>query len=97
MIDNDQRLLCSIYRSARKEGMYLYVRRGTDLGTLPEALLKAFGAPAHAMDLLLTRERALARADTEKVMAQIRDQGFYLQMPPTDGEAPLPLARKPDA
>lgn len=97
MIDNDQRLLCSIYRSGRKEGMYLYVRRGTDLSTLPEPLLKAFGTPAHSMDLLLTRERKLARADVEKVMAQIREQGFYLQMPPPQQEPPLPLARKRDA
>ncbi|MFN3712818.1 MAG: YcgL domain-containing protein [Alcanivoracaceae bacterium] len=93
MID-DHRLLCSVYRSPKREGMYLYVRRGTDLCTLPEALMKVFGQPGHAMDLLLSPEKKLARAETDKVMAQIREQGFYLQMPPPDQEVPLPLARK---
>ena len=94
MID-DHRLLCSVYRSAKKEGMYLYVRRGSDLADLPQALMKAFGVPGHAMDLLLTAEKKLARVEAATVMAQIRAQGFFLQMPPTDTEEPLPLARKP--
>jgi uncharacterized protein YcgL (UPF0745 family) len=34
------------------------------------------------MDMPLTAERKLARADTAKVLESIRDQGFYLQMPP---------------
>jgi uncharacterized protein YcgL (UPF0745 family) len=92
---DDHRLLCSVYRSSKKEGMYLYVRRGTDLGTLPEGLMKVFGLPGHALDLLLTAEKKLARADSTTVMAHIRDQGFYLQMPPSEQEEPLPLARKP--
>ena len=95
MID-DHRLLCSVYRSSKKEGMYLYVRRGAELGTLPEGLMKVFGLPGHALDLMLTAERKLARADSAVVMAQIRDQGFYLQMPPAEQEQPLPLARKPN-
>jgi uncharacterized protein len=91
---DDHRLLCSVYRSPKREGMYLYVRRGTDLRTLPEALMKVFGHPGHAMDLLLSPEKRLARAEVDKVMAMIREQGFYLQMPPPDQEQPLPLARK---
>jgi uncharacterized protein YcgL (UPF0745 family) len=93
---DDHRLLCSVYRSSKKEGMYLYVRRGADLSTLPEGLMKVFGLPGHALDLLLTAEKKLARADSATVMAQIRDQGFYLQMPPAEQEQPLPLARNPD-
>ncbi|MEE4249891.1 MAG: YcgL domain-containing protein [Alcanivoracaceae bacterium] len=92
MID-DHRLLCSIFRSPKREGMYLYVRRDQDLRELPEALMKVFGAPAHSMDLLLSAEKKLARVDAAKVMAQIREQGFFLQMPPQDNEEPLPLAR----
>jgi len=92
---DDHRLLCSVYRSSKKEGMYLYVRRGTDLATLPEGLMKVFGLPGHALDLLLSAEKKLARADSATVMAQIREQGFYLQMPPAEQEEPLPLARKP--
>jgi uncharacterized protein len=91
---DDHRLLCSIFRSPKREGMYLYVRRDQDLRELPEALMKVFGAPAHSMDILLSAEKKLARVEAEKVMAQIREQGFFLQMPPPDYEEPLPLARK---
>jgi uncharacterized protein len=91
---DDHRLLCSVYRSNKREGMYLYVRRGDDLRELPEALLKAFGPPVPAMDMMLTAEKKLARAEASVVMAQIREQGFYLQMPPAEQEEPLPLARK---
>ena len=91
---DDHRLLCSVYRSLKKNGMYLYVRRGTDPGTLPDGLMNVFGLPGHALDFLLTAEKKLARADGAVVMAHIRDQGFYLQMPPTEQEEPLPLARK---
>lgn len=93
MID-DHRLLCSIFRSPKREGMYLYVRRDQDLRELPEALMKVFGTPVHSMDLLLSAEKKLARVEAEKVMAQIREQGFFLQMPPQDNEELLPLARK---
>ena len=93
MID-DHRLLCSIYRSPKREGMYLYVRRDQDLRELPEALMKVFGAPAHSMDILLSEDKKLARVEAANVMAQIRQQGFFLQMPPPETEEPLPLARK---
>jgi hypothetical protein len=88
---DDHRLLCSIYRSSKREGMYLYVRRDQKLDELPEALMKVFGAPAHAMDILLSAEKKLANADATKVMSEIRQQGFFLQMPP-QGDEPLPLA-----
>jgi uncharacterized protein len=94
---DDHRLLCSVLRSPKKEGMYLYVRRGADLTTLPEGLMNIFGLPGHALDLMLTAEKKLARADSATVMAHIREHGFYLQMPPGEQEQPLPLARKSDS
>ena len=75
-------IICSIYRSPKKEEMYLYVDKRDGLDRVPDALKEMFGAPAHVMDMPLTAERKLARADTAKVLDGIRDQGFYLQMPP---------------
>ena len=63
--------------------MYLYVRKGFDLLTLPEALLKQFGQPELAMTLLLTPEKKLARVDVQKVIEGIETQDFFLQMPPS--------------
>lgn len=78
--------ICSIYKSPRKNEMYLYVDRSEALSRVPEALLTAFGAPVHAFDLVLTPERNLAREDIAKVLENIEKQGFHLQMPPGEEE-----------
>ena len=78
--------LCQIYKSPRREEMYLYVDKARGLDAVPEALLLQFGEPEPVMTLLLAPERKLARADTAEVLAQIERQGFYLQMPPTAEE-----------
>jgi uncharacterized protein YcgL (UPF0745 family) len=74
--------ICVVYRSSRTEGMYLYVDHQEDLSKVPEALLLRFGKPVRAMTLVLTAERKLSRADVGKVMQEIADNGFYLQLPP---------------
>lgn len=75
-------LLCSIYRSPKKEGMYLYVDKKEDLERVPESLLKVFGKPQFAMTLHLTPERKLARVSRDEVVLAIAEQGYFLQMPP---------------
>ena len=85
MTDLDsQKILCSIYRSPKKEGMYIYVPKKELFEQVPDALLKQMGEPGHVMDLLLTPDRKLARVDVIEVMKHINEQGFYLQMPPGD-------------
>ncbi|MCP3907584.1 MAG: YcgL domain-containing protein [Oceanicoccus sp.] len=74
--------ICTIYRSPKQEGMYLYVDKQEDLERIPAALLKRFGKPEQAMTLVLTPERELARVDIAKVLASLEEQGFFLQMPP---------------
>lgn len=76
------KVIVDIYRSAKKEGMYLYVPRNKSLEELPEALMKQFGRADHSMVLVLTPEKKLARADVSAVIAAVEEQGFYLQMPP---------------
>jgi uncharacterized protein YcgL (UPF0745 family) len=64
--------------------MYLYVDKQQGIAELPEALLATFGTPESVMTLLLTPERKLARADAATVLDAIEQNGFYLQMPPTE-------------
>ena len=78
--------LLQIYRSSRKEEMYLYVDKARDLQDVPEPLLAQFGEPQPVMTLLLDAERKLARVDATEVLASIEQQGFFLQMPPTPEE-----------
>lgn len=83
--------ICSIYKSPRKDEMYLYVDKREALSRVPEPLLEMFGAPVHVMDMPLTTERKLARADTDKVLDGIEDKGYYLQMPPQKEDYMLDL------
>lgn len=76
-------LLCQVYRSPKREGMYLYTRHGADLEELPELLLAQFGRPEPALVFKLSAGRKLANADASQVLARIAAEGFYLQMPPT--------------
>ena len=78
--------ICSIYRSPRKNEMYLYVLKSDALERVPVELLTAFGKPQHAFDLVLTPERALAREDIHTVLANLEKQGYHLQMPPAEDE-----------
>ena len=75
-------MLCDIYRSAKTQGMYLYVARDLGLAELPEALLRQFGKAELALTLELTPEKKLARANIEQVLACLSESGYYLQMPP---------------
>lgn len=77
--------LVSIYKSPKREGMYLYLPKGAQpQNTLPEALLEAFGNPVHTFDLLLTPEKKLAHAEAISVLQALTDTGYYLQMPPPE-------------
>ncbi len=80
------KLLCDIYRSPRKEEMYLYVQKQDGLEKVPENLRQLFGTPVHVTTMLITPERKLARADVQKVMNALQEQGYYLQMPPVQDD-----------
>ena len=86
--------ICTIYRSPKKEGMYLYVDKAEDLERVPEALLRQFGQPEQAMTLLLHPDRPLARADINKVLGDLDEQGFYLQLPPQQDADMLKIREK---
>ena len=77
-----EELLCWIYRSPRKQEMYLYLGVEDDFTCVPAELLRRFGEPAKVMQLSLHAQRKLAREDVAKVMENLRTLGFYLQMPP---------------
>ncbi|WP_148254320.1 YcgL domain-containing protein [Aidingimonas lacisalsi] len=80
------RLICEIFKSPRKEAMYLFVDKREGLERVPGALLERFGSPVAVTTLLLTPDKRLARVDASEVMEAVEEQGFYLQMPP-DTEA----------
>ena len=76
------RVLCDIYRTSKRQEMYLYVAREDGLKRVPESLLLQFSEPSLVTTLVLSESRKLGRADVLQVMSDIADKGFYLQMPP---------------
>ncbi len=80
------RRLVQVFRSSRREEMYLYVDKARGLEGVPEPLMTRFGEAQPVMSLLLEPARKLARADAAEVLASIEEHGFYLQMPPTPEE-----------
>lgn len=77
-----KKILCDIYRSKNKSDCYIYVCQKDGLEKVPEDLMDQFKDPEKFMTLVLTPEKKLARADVIKVIKQLEDQGFYLQLPP---------------
>jgi uncharacterized protein YcgL (UPF0745 family) len=73
---------CWIYKSPKKEEMYLYVRRHDDFTEVPDILLEKFGKPLFVMQIELTPNRKLARENAETVLSNLAENGFHLQMPP---------------
>ena len=80
---------CVVYKGARKSDAYLFVKCDFDISRVPSDLLKAFGTLEKVMNLELSPDQALARADPDTVRQQLHDKGFYLQIPPAESESSL--------
>ncbi len=74
---------CFIYKSLKKEELYLYLKKKDDFSEIPAPLLKNFGQPEFVMELTLTPDRKLARENVNKVIDSINSKGFFMQLPPT--------------
>ena len=74
---------CYIYKSLKKDELYLYLKKKDDYSQIPEPLLNSFGRMEFVMALELTEERKLARENANTVMKGLSDKGFFVQMPPT--------------
>lgn len=75
---------CFIYKSLRKADAYLYVAEADDFTAVPVILRDRLGRLEFVMELQLTPERKLARADAAQVIDALSGQGYYLQLPPAD-------------
>ncbi len=74
-------MFCSIYKSAKKPGAYLYVPKKDDFSQIPDALMTMFGKPTLVMVVNLSG-RTLAQVNVEKVKTSIEKEGYFLQLPP---------------
>lgn len=76
---------CWIYKSARRGEMYLYLAQEDGFDLAPKALIERMGTMQLVMEIELFPGRKLARADAAEVLKSLERDGYYLQLPPTDG------------
>jgi len=79
---SDEMILCDAYKTASKEETYLFVDNKNGLKQVPEALLQKFPNPQLVTTFKLSPDRKMARVDAARVLQAIREQGYFLQMPP---------------
>lgn len=72
-----------IYKSTKKDELYLYICKKDDFSDVPQELYDSMGKePVFVMELELSADRPLAREDVNAVMKNLETQGFHVQMPP---------------
>ncbi|HAI97341.1 MAG: hypothetical protein CL866_03755 [Cycloclasticus sp.] len=89
-------MACSIYKTKKRDGLYLYVKEQDDFSEVPAEVMQQFTALEHVFDLTLSLERPLARAEVSEVIKSLATQGFYIQMPPQH-EDPIDTIQLPDS
>lgn len=90
-----EEISCVIYKTKKRDGLYLYVKEEDDFSDVPEEVMKQFPQPEHVFNLELSADRPLARVDVFKVISDLHKDGFYLQMPPKP-EAAISNITMPD-
>ncbi|PCJ31026.1 MAG: hypothetical protein COA90_07530 [Gammaproteobacteria bacterium] len=72
-----------IYKSSKKDELYLYIDTKDDFSKVPQALYDSMGKePIFVMEVELSAERKLARENVNTVMKNLQSQGFHVQAPP---------------
>lgn len=79
----------SIYKSPKKEGMYIYLNKASSIDEIPKALLELFGAPVLVTHMIVEEDKKFSKFEAKELLASVKEKGFYLQMPD-----PLPEYRK---
>lgn len=95
-MSKQQEIACAIYKTVKRDGLYLYVKEQDDFSDVPDEVMQQFPKPEHVFDLELSADRPLAREDVFKVIDNLQTQGFHLQMPPK-AEDPIDTITLPDS
>lgn len=76
-------MLAHVYKSLKKADTYAFLATRDDFECLPAQVRAQLGALQFVLEVALTPERRLARADAAVVRANLQARGFHLQFPPT--------------
>ena len=78
-----------VYKSGKKEQTYLYVPEQDRFDDVPEGL-ELLGELKLVLSVELSEQRKLAQVEASEVMDRIRENGYFLQMPPPKNGVPNP-------
>ena len=78
------KVYCDVYKSEKSEDIYLYVDHGEGLDKVPEGLLQQFGEPKIALSFMLSEDRILAKEDPKRILQNLAEHGYHLQLPPAE-------------
>jgi len=73
---------CFIYKSLKRDYLYLYTVKKDDFSKVPDTLANSMGKMEFVMSLELTPDLKLAREDAGCVIESLKKQGFFVQLPP---------------
>ncbi len=73
---------CHVYASDKRQQTYVWLARRDHFDVLPAALAQRLGALRFVLDVQLDGERNLPNANAAQVLQQLRNEGWYLQLPP---------------
>ena len=72
---------CFIYRCSNRPDLYVYLAEEDVFDNVPKELFNTLGIIEFSMELELTPETKLAREDTQKVIDNLNEHGFHIQLP----------------
>lgn len=78
-----------VYKSRRKDDTYVFLAARDDFERLPEAVRASLGPLQFVLEVELTPQRKLARADAAVVRENLALRGFHLQIPPSNPLDPM--------
>ena len=72
---------CYIYRCSAKLDMYIYLAEENNFESIDDSIKKKLGTLDYAMTLQIKDDTKLAKEDPQKIIANLKSQGFHLQLP----------------
>ena len=72
------KILCDVFKTKKKDEMYLYVTRKDAFTRVPEELMTMFGKPELAMTMILTPEKIAWPSGYRKSVSSARRKGVLL-------------------
>ena len=77
-------MLSYIYRSEKKADCYLFLSTPVEQFELPDIVRTIIGDLHFVMQLDITSDTKLAMSKAKTVLDAFEQQGFYIQMPPSE-------------